>query len=151
MTRTWWGVGRSGLALALQLALVVAGGSLAACQREPRGLPPSQHVEGGNPRDGVVALQSYGCDACHIVPGIRTYEATVGPPLDYWGDRVYIAGRLVNNTGNLIRWIQTPQAVDPQNAMPDMAVRAQDARDMAAYLYTLRHPRQQVPMDAHGQ
>ena len=38
----------------------------------------------------------------------------------------------------MIRWIQTPQEVDPKNAMPNMGVTDQDAKDIAAYLYTLR-------------
>ena len=39
---------------------------------------------------------------------------------------------------NMIRWIQRPQDVDPKNVMPNMGVTDQDARDIAAYLYTLR-------------
>jgi cytochrome c1 len=38
----------------------------------------------------------------------------------------------------MMKWIQRPQEVDPKNAMPNMGVTDQDARDIAAYLYTLR-------------
>jgi cytochrome c1 len=38
----------------------------------------------------------------------------------------------------MIRWIQHPQEVDLKNAMPNMDVTDQDARDIAAFLYTLR-------------
>jgi cytochrome c1 len=38
----------------------------------------------------------------------------------------------------MIRWIQNPPAVDEKTAMPNMGVTARDARDIAAYLYTLR-------------
>jgi cytochrome c1 len=38
----------------------------------------------------------------------------------------------------LIRWIETPQAIEPGTAMPNLGVTEQRARDMAAYLYTLR-------------
>jgi cytochrome c1 len=31
-----------------------------------------------------------------------------------------------------------PQAIEPGTAMPNLDVREQDARDIAAYLYTLR-------------
>jgi cytochrome c len=41
----------------------------------------------------------------------------------------------------MIRWVQTPQAIDPKGGMPDMGVSDRQARDIAAYLYTLRAPR----------
>ena len=62
----------------------------------------------------------------------------VGPPLIGWADRIYIAGRVPNTPENLIVWIQNPQEIDPQNAMPNLGVSESEARDMAAYLYTLR-------------
>ena len=62
----------------------------------------------------------------------------VGPPLDHIAQRVYIAGVLPNEPDNMIRWIENPQAVDPKTAMPYMGVTPRDARDIAAYLYTLR-------------
>jgi cytochrome c len=38
----------------------------------------------------------------------------------------------------MIKWIQHPQLIDPKNAMPDLGVTDQDAKDIAAFLYTLR-------------
>jgi hypothetical protein len=38
----------------------------------------------------------------------------------------------------MLRWLRTPQEVNPRTAMPDLGVSERDARDMAAYLYTLR-------------
>lgn len=35
------------------------------------------------------------------------------------------------------RWLREPQRVNPDSAMPDLGVSERDARDMAAYLYTL--------------
>jgi cytochrome c1 len=54
------------------------------------------------------------------------------------GRRIYIAGTLRNTSGNLVRWLRNPQQVLPGNAMPDMGLSEADARDVAAYLYTLR-------------
>jgi cytochrome c1 len=51
---------------------------------------------------------------------------------------VSIAGRLPNTAANLIRWVQHPQQIAPGALMPEMNVTEQDARDLAAYLYTLR-------------
>jgi len=80
----------------------------------------------------------YGCGACHVIPGVTGATGMVGPPLDGWSRRVYIAGNLANTPENLVRWIRYPQAVEPGTAMPDLGVNEADARDIAAYLYSLR-------------
>lgn len=98
---------------------------------------PVQQVPGGDPSRGAVALRAYGCGACHTIPGVPMANALVGPPLNSWGERQYIAGRLLNEPAHLVEWIRFPQAIEPGTAMPNMGVSEQDARDMAAYLYTL--------------
>ncbi len=98
---------------------------------------PLIEVPGGDPERGPELMQKYGCITCHTVPGVAGANGNVGPPLTDWADRVYIAGLLQNNPDNLISWIQNPQAVVPGNAMPVLGVSDQDARDIAAYLYTL--------------
>lgn len=94
-------------------------------------------ITGGNPEQGKIALQAYGCGACHTIPGINSANSLVGPPLIGIAQRTYIAGVLVNTPDNLVCWIRNPQAVDPQTAMPDTGVNQADARDIAAYLYSL--------------
>lgn len=37
-----------------------------------------------------------------------------------------------------MRWLEHPQRVVPGNGMPEQGVSGRDARDMTAYLYTLR-------------
>jgi cytochrome c1 len=61
----------------------------------------------------------------------------VGPPLNDWSERGYIAGELPNNAENLIRWIMDPQGVEPGTDMPNLGVTEEQARDIAAYLFTL--------------
>jgi cytochrome c1 len=62
----------------------------------------------------------------------------VGPPLDNIASRTMLAGVLPNTPQNLVHWLQAPQSVVPGNAMPDMELNDHDARDIAAYLETLR-------------
>jgi putative membrane protein len=95
-------------------------------------------MTGGDPEKGSDALASYGCTACHTIPGIREARGLVGPPLTSIGSRVYLAGRLPNTPDNIKKWIQHPRAVDEKTAMPETGVTDADARDIAAYLYTLR-------------
>jgi cytochrome c1 len=35
-------------------------------------------------------------------------------------------------------WLRDPQAIVPGNAMPNVGLTEKDARDVAAYLFTLR-------------
>ena len=95
-------------------------------------------LTGGEPARGVQAIGRYGCAACHTIPGIRGATATVGPPLQAIARRQYLAGQIPNTPANMVRWIQHPQSVERGTAMPDMGVSDGDARDIAAYLYTLR-------------
>jgi cytochrome c1 len=62
----------------------------------------------------------------------------VGPSLAGIGERSVIAGMLPNTVDNLVFWIQHPQQVLPGNDMPELSVSDPAARDIAAYLYTLR-------------
>lgn len=96
-----------------------------------------QDVVGGNPRHGAALIARSGCGFCHAIPGIADADGHVGPPLDNIADRTIIAGVLANTPDDMIRWLQAPQSVVPGNAMPDMGLSEQDARDIAAYLYTL--------------
>lgn len=73
-----------------------------------------------------------------MIPGVRGARGTVAAPLTDFGERHYIAGRLPNNADNLTRWILDPQEVDPGTAMPSVGLSEQEARDVAAYLLSLR-------------
>lgn len=99
--------------------------------------PPSIPGD-GDPRRGKTALSQYACSTCHQIPGVTGARNPVGPPLDRIATRKYLAGVLPNVPQNMIRWLRSPQAVDPRTAMPDLGVSERDARDIAAYLATLR-------------
>jgi cytochrome c1 len=38
----------------------------------------------------------------------------------------------------MTKWLQNPQAMDPNNAMPNLGVTPDDSRDIAAFLFTLK-------------
>lgn len=98
----------------------------------------SQQVPGGDPSRGNQAIQRYTCGACHDIPGVPRANGDVGPPLTNFARRGFIAGLLPNTPDNLTRWIEDPQGVKPGVDMPNMGVSDSDARDIAAYLYTLK-------------
>jgi len=116
-----------GAAALLVVCAVAAGCGSGRYDRQARAMT------GGDPARGKTALQAYGCDTCHTIPGIATADATVGPPLMQIARRTYLAGRIENTPENMTHWIRRPREIDPQTAMPDTGVSTNDARDIAAY------------------
>ena len=118
----------------MRVALVLL--LLAACHNQDQ--DTARQLTGGEPSRGREAIQRYGCGACHTVPGVDSARGLVGPPLTGIANRTYLAGQLPNNPDNMKRWIREPQSIESGSAMPDLNVTERDARDIAAYLYTLR-------------
>ncbi len=87
---------------------------------------------------GRSAVSQYGCNGCHRIPGITGAEVDVGPPLAGIASRQLIAGQIANTPEAMVLWIRNPQSVDSRTAMPNLRVTEPDARDIAAYLATLR-------------
>jgi putative membrane protein len=92
----------------------------------------------GDAERGRVVVGREACGSCHVIPGLQDADGAAGPPLDAFARRTVIAGVLPNRPEALVRWLRSPQAVVPGNAMPDMALTEQQAGDVAAYLETLR-------------
>ena len=107
-----------------------------ACSHSGNGI--GAQITGGDPHRGAVAIRRYGCDTCHVIPGVPGARGLVGPTLAGIGSRTYLGGQLANTSGNLQQWIRTPREIVPHTAMPDTGVTPSDGRDIAAYLYTLQ-------------
>lgn len=129
-------MGRIIIVIVVAILLVAVGAAITSLNS---GLDsaPRHVVEGAEPEQGELAFVKYGCGGCHEIAGVRTARGKVGPPLTTMGERSYIAGSLPNNLENLMLWIMDPQGVEPGTAMPDLRVTEDDARAMAAYLYSL--------------
>ena len=115
-------------ALATAVCLMLAG-----CEDHYRPL----QVAGGDADRGRRLITQFQCSACHVIPGIAGVRGEAGPSLAAFGRRSYIAGRIPNQPDRLMQWLADPPAMKPGTLMPGMGLSAQDARDMAAYLYTL--------------
>ena len=120
-------------AVPVLLAAVLAG-SMAGCGNDE----PVRTIPGGDVATGREQLVDHGCGACHMIPGIGLATGTVGPSLEAFSRRAYIAGLLPNTPDNIVRWIVMPQSILPGGAMPNLGVTDRQARNMAAYLYTLQ-------------
>lgn len=107
----------------------------AGCVEAPAASQKS--VAGGSAARGQQLIATYGCGSCHRIPGVAGARGRVGPPLDAFAERSFIAGSFRNEGETLVRWILEPQKMRPGTAMPDVVQLPRDARDIAAYLYTL--------------
>lgn len=99
-----------------------------------------QRPSPGDPARGraLIANGVYGCTACHFVPRIYAPRGIVGPPLDGLAQRPFIAGQLANTPDVLVAFLRNPPSLVPATGMPNVGLTVEDARDIAAYLYTLR-------------
>jgi cytochrome c2 len=111
---------------------------LQGCEGDASDLALTPKMTEADSSRGADLIQSYGCGSCHEVPGVDGAAGVVGPPLQKFGKRVYVAGMVRNTPDNLVSWLKNPQGIVPGNAMPNLGVTDRDARDMAAYLYTLQ-------------
>jgi cytochrome c len=91
---------------------------------------------GGDPQRGAQVINMKKCGSCHVIPGINGAAGLVGPPLGSFARRTFIAGEVANTPDNLVRWVMNPQAIEPHTAMPNLGLTEQQARDVAAFLYT---------------
>lgn len=96
------------------------------------------HVDGGDMQRGQRIMTQYQCGACHRIPEVPAAHGTIGPTLEKFGLRSFIAGEIPNRPDVLVRWIVEPRALIPDTTMPSVGASVQDARDMAAYLMSLQ-------------
>jgi cytochrome c len=107
-------------------------GALGAC-----GPAPVERVLGGDPEAGARVIARLACGVCHQIPGIPGARGIVGPPLGGFARRAYIGGVVPNEPAELARWIRDAPSIAPDTAMPALPLDEREARDAAAYLYTL--------------
>lgn len=117
------------------LIVSLLGVGLAACERSAASAPANFN---GDARHGAELVQKYQCGGCHDIPEIPHANGNVGPPLHRIGTRTFIAGFIQNSPDNMAYWIEDPQRMLPGNGMPKIGVSQSEARDIAAFLYTLK-------------
>jgi cytochrome c2 len=125
------------IALVVAMALV-----LSSCFGDVNGVPEPRSVSESSVANGRRLIASYGCGACHTIPGVPGADAMVAPPLNRFYERSYISGEIPNTWDNLIEYLRDPQKIEPGTVMPNLGISEDEARDIAAYLY-----HQQTPID----
>jgi cytochrome c2 len=124
----------------LLLAAITGVASVAVIYRQDadRTRTTAEELTGGNAKAGKAAFAQYGCGSCHQIDGIPGAAGMVGPALGSFAGRSEFAGHRPNQPDSLISFIRRPQEVVPGGGMPDQDVSESAAKDIAAYLYTLK-------------
>ena len=91
----------------------------------------------GDPEAGARAIARIECGVCHTIPGIPGARGIVGPSLEGFARRNYIAGVAPNRPGALARWVRNAPSISPDTLMPELPLSERESHDVAAYLYTL--------------
>lgn len=132
------GLGQSGVSNSAGARDAAATGARAPVAGTPGARENGATVAGDSARGrALVAGGAYGCTACHAVPGVRAPSGIAGPRLGGFAQRPFIAGQLPNNLDVLTAFLRDPPALIPQTGMPNVGLGFEDARDIAAFLYTL--------------
>lgn len=112
--------------------------ALAGCSPEtPDPAARLRTIAGADPVRGMALVTQFQCGSCHEIPRVPASRGTLGPSLDAFGRRSYIAGHIPNTPTLLVSWLQDPPAMVPGTLMPAMGISADDARDMASFLLSL--------------
>jgi putative membrane protein len=126
--------GRRASLVAALVATVLAASGSGGCNQAGS---TAAAMTGGDAMRGRDTMRTYGCATCHTIPGVDGAIGSVGPPLTQVARRSYVAGA-PNTPDRLVQFLRHPRRVRPGTPMPELGVTERDARDIAAYLYTLR-------------
>ena len=118
--------------------------TLAACNRAEQPASSTRSTSAAPPPAGnsgrakALAAQ-YGCNVCHVIPGVEGPAGSLGPSLAGFASRpTFSNGAVQATSANLTKYIQEPATVNPQTSMPAVGVNTADAQEIAAYLLTLK-------------
>ncbi len=113
--------------------IVICVGACSDKRQQPRAL------SGADAEAGLEVMKRVGCAACHDIPGVDWPRGAVGGSLAGFADRSMIAGRLPNQPQTVALWVRNAPSLAPTTGMPAMPITPSEARDVAAYLYTLEN------------
>lgn len=98
-------------------------------------------MTGGDPAAGKEKIVVHDCHSCHEIPGIPVNPDRRGPSLKHWSKQSTIAKKWPNTPDNLEDFLQHPERMlhgnGLRNEMTMSSVKPADAKDIAAYLYSV--------------
>jgi len=96
-------------------------------------------VESADPlaQQGKTLFTQSACVGCHTITGISGGQ--VGPNLTHFGSRASLAANMMANTpDNVARWVENPEHMKPGARMPNLGMKGEQSKALAAYLLSLK-------------
>ena len=96
--------------------------------------------QGGSSAHGMELVNTIGCKGCHVIGddtrmrNARGFSYDMAPELTRAGSKL--------NPDWMFEWIKNPRAFRPNTRMPNLRLSDQEARDIVAYLSTMKDVRQ---------
>jgi cytochrome c oxidase subunit 2 len=88
-------------------------------------------------QQGKELFSQSACMGCHTVSGLSA--GILGPNLTHFGSRKTFGGASMMNTPeNLVKWIENPAHMKPGVLMPNLGMRDDQSKALAAYLLSLK-------------
>jgi cytochrome c oxidase subunit 2 len=88
-------------------------------------------------QQGKALFTQQACVGCHTITGVSA--GVIGPDLTHFGSRKTFAGALMTTTPeNLIKWIENPEHMKPGSRMPNLGMKGEQSKALAAYLLSLK-------------
>ena len=94
---------------------------------------------GGNPAEGKKLFETIGCEDCHVVRGSTKVRKARGTSYDIAPELSRVGSK--DNPDWLFDWIKNPRHFDTQSRMPNLRLSDAEARNVVAYLETLKDDR----------
>jgi cytochrome c oxidase subunit II len=103
-----------------------------AAQKAPPVEPKDELAQKGKEIFGQSA-----CMGCHTIAGMSA--GILGPNLTHFGSRKTFGGASMMNTPeNLVKWVENPGHMKPGVLMPNLGMRDEQSKALAAYLQSLK-------------
>ncbi len=98
--------------------------------------PPVQPADALAQKGQELFAQS-ACVGCHTITGVS--GGVLGPNLTHFGSRKTMGANLMASTPeNVAKWIENPGHLKPGALMPDLGMRGEQPKALAAYLLSLK-------------
>jgi len=103
-------------------------------------IPPKGISAGGNADHGKSLVSTVGCKGCHVIGDDARLRPARGTSYDIAPELTRAGSKLDPDWA--FEWIKNPRHFRPETRMPNLRLADQEARDVVAYLMTLKDSRQ---------
>jgi len=101
--------------------------------------PQRTAVGGGSAQRGKLLVETVGCLGCHVIGDDTRMRNSRGLSYDIAPELTRVGSKV--NPDWLYEWIRNPRQYRPDARMPSLRLSEQEARDVVAYLMTLKDDR----------